>query len=67
MLKKKIEISVTVDNVNVTILPGDNLTFTREPDKISVNQLLVRSINYDLNEQTTKFTGDGTITLLEKT
>lgn len=65
-VEKKIEISVTLDNVNTTILPGDNLTFTREPDKISVNQLLVRSIDYDLNEQTTKFTGDGTITLIEK-
>jgi len=66
-VEKKITISVTLDNVNTSILPGDNLNFTREVDKITVNQLLVRKIQYDLNNQQTTFEGDGTITLIEKT
>ena len=66
-VEKKITISVTLDNINTSILPGDNLNFTREVDKITVNQLLVRKIQYDLNSQQTTFEGDGTITLIEKT
>ena len=60
-------LTVTLDNINTSILPGDNLNFTREVDKVTVNQLLVRKIIYDLNKQETTFCGDGTITLLEKT
>ena len=66
-VEKKINVTVTLDNINTSILPGDNLNFTREVDKITVNQLLVRKISYDLNSQQTTFEGDGTITLLEKT
>ena len=66
-VEKKINVSVTLDNINTSILPGDNLNFTREVDKITVNQLLVRKIQYDLNSQQTTFEGDGTITLIEKT
>ena len=65
--KKKLKITVTIDNINKDILPGDNLNFTREQDQVTCNQLLVREIHYDLNNQTTKFVGDGTITLLETT
>ena len=66
-IEKKMYLTVTLDNINTSILPGDNLNFTREVDKVTVNQLLVRKIIYDLNKQQTTFCGDGTITLLEKT
>jgi hypothetical protein len=65
-VEKKIYLTVTVDNINTTILPGDNLTFTRNNDKVTVDQLLVRKIIYDLNSQKSTFCGDGTITLIEK-
>ena len=64
---KKIYITVTVDHVNETILPGDNLTFSREVDKVTVSSLLVRKIVYNLERQTTQFCGDGTITPFERT
>ena len=66
-VEKKINISVTLNNLNTTILPGDNLNFTREVDKVTCNQLLVRKIIYDLARQETTFEGDGTITSLEQT
>ena len=66
-VEKKINISVTLNNLNTTILPGDNLNFTREVDKVTCNQLLVRKIIYDLNRQETTFAGDGSITSLERT
>jgi hypothetical protein len=65
--RKKLKISVTIDQINKDILPGDNLNFTRVQDNVTCNQCLVREIHYDLNNQRTKFVGDGTITLLEKT
>jgi hypothetical protein len=65
-VEKKIYLTVTLDNINTTILPGDNLTFTRNNDKVTVDQLLVRKIIYDLNSQKSTFCGDGTITLIEK-
>ena len=66
-VQKKLYITVTVDHVNETILPGDNLTFSREVDKVTVSSLLVRKIVYDLNLQTTQFCGDGVITPFERT
>jgi len=64
---KKLTISCRIDNINSTIKPGDNLNFTKSEDNITCNQFLVREIDYDLNNQTTNFVGDGTITLLETT
>ena len=63
---KKIYITVTVDFINETILPGDNLSFSREIDKLTVSSLLVRKIIYNLDRQTTQFCGDGTISMFEK-
>ena len=63
---KKIYITVTGDFINDTILPGDNLSFSREIDKLTVSSLLVRKIIYNLDRQTTQFCGDGTISMFEK-
>ena len=65
-VEKKLYITVTVDNINETILPGDNLSFSREIDKLTVSSLLVRKIIYDMNQQTTQFCGDGTISMFER-
>jgi hypothetical protein len=65
-VEKKLYITVTVDNINETILPGDNLSFSREIDKVTVSSLLVRKIIYDMNQQTTQFCGDGTISMFER-
>ena len=66
-VQKKLYITVTLDHINEDILPGDNLSFSREIDKVTVSSLLVRKIVYDLNLQTTQFCGDGTITPFERT
>jgi hypothetical protein len=66
-VEKKLYITVTVDNINEDILPGDNLSFSREIDKVTVSSLLVRKIIYDMNQQTTQFCGDGTISMFERT
>tara|TARA_R100001530_G_scaffold37114_2_gene28867 strand:+ start:929 stop:2584 length:1656 start_codon:yes stop_codon:yes gene_type:complete len=65
-VQKKIYLTVTVDHINETILPGDNLSFSREIDKITVSSLLVRKIIYDMNRQTTQFCGDGTVSMFER-
>ena len=66
-VQKKLYITVTLDHINEDILPGDNLSFSREIDKVTVSSLLVRKIVYDLNLQTTQFCGDGLITPFERT
>jgi len=66
-VQKKLYITVTLDHINEDILPGDNLSFSRENDKVTVSSLLVRKIVYDLNLQTTQFCGDGLITPFERT
>jgi hypothetical protein len=66
-VQKKLYITVTLDHINEDILPGDNVSFSREIDKVTVSSLLVRKIIYDLNLQTTQFCGDGTITPFERT
>ena len=66
-VQKKLYITVTLDHINEDILPGDNLSFSREIDKVTVSSLLVRKIVYDLNLQTTQFCGDGVITPFERT
>ena len=66
-VQKKLYITVTLDHINEDILPGDNLSFSREIDKVTVSSLLVRKIVYDLNLQTTQFCGDATITPFERT
>ena len=66
-VQKKLYITVTLDHINEDILPGDNLSFSREIDKVTVSSLLVRKIVYDLNLQTTQFCGDGVISPFERT
>ena len=60
-------VSVTIDNINTSIRPGDNLTFTERLAPVTVSSLLVRQIGYNLGNAQTTFTGDGTITVVEKT
>jgi len=60
-------LSVAVDNIKTTILPGDNLTFTQANAPVTVSSLLVRAITYDLAQERTIFNGDATITILETT
>ena len=64
---KKLSITVKIDSINSTIKPGDNLNFTKTVDNITCNQMLIREISYDLNNEQTTFIGDGTITLMETT
>jgi hypothetical protein len=63
----KPKVSVTIDSINASILPGDNLTFTEIDAPVTVSSLLVRAINYDLGKAQTTFTGDATITIVEET
>ena len=63
----KPKVSVTIDSINASILPGDNLTFTEIDAPVTVSSLLVRAINYDLGNAQTTFTGDATITIVEDT
>ena len=63
----KPKVSVTIDSVNTTIMPGDNLTFTERLAPVTVSSLLVRGITYNLANAETTFFGDATITVVEKT
>jgi len=63
----KPKVSVTIDSINASILPGDNLTFTEIDAPVTVSSLLVRAINYDLENAQTTFTGDATISIVEET
>ena len=63
----KPKVSVTIDSINASILPGDNLTFTEIDAPVTVSSLLVRAIIYDLGNAQTTFTGDAVITIVEET
>ena len=63
--KIKTQVSLTVDSINKTIKPGDNLTFTERDAPVTVSSLLVRGITYDLASEETTFSGDATITKIE--
>ena len=43
-VQKKLYITVTLDHINEDILPGDNLSFSREIDKVTVSSLLVERL-----------------------
>ena len=61
----KTQVSLTVDSINKSIKPGDNLTFTERDAPVTVSSLLVRGITYDLSREETTFSGDATITKIE--
>ena len=63
--KIKTQVSLTVDSINKSIKPGDNLTFTERDAPVTVSSLLVRGITYDLASEETTFSGDATITKIE--
>ena len=65
-LLSKTIVDVSAGGIRTDVDIGDRIKFTREEDSISVD-MIVRTIKYDINGLSTKYAGDGTITIIENT
>jgi len=63
--KKKANMSVTVNDVNLDLLIGTRVKFNREEEQISYD-MIVGTISYDFKKLETSFSGRGTISVIER-
>ena len=63
-LLNKTIIDLEVGDIRTDLDIGDRIKFTREEDSISVD-MIIRTIRFNIDGLSTKFSGDGTITVIE--
>ena len=63
-LLNKTIIDLEVGDIRTDLDIGDRIKFTREEDSISVD-MIIRTVRFNIDGLSTKFSGDGTITVIE--
>tara|TARA_S200000501_G_C20865700_1_gene761841 strand:+ start:1537 stop:3687 length:2151 start_codon:yes stop_codon:yes gene_type:complete len=63
--KKKAKMTITLNDVNLDILIGSRIKFSREEEQISYD-MVVEQINYDFKGMSTQFSGQGSISVIER-